>query len=96
PHKMLAALSASAISLSKRFLPGAEDEGGLFKRLGAQTVVAATVRAIQLLGRQFVLGRNIQEAMGEADDARKQQRAQGRPKLADAPSGGRAPQSGDL
>jgi RHH-type proline utilization regulon transcriptional repressor/proline dehydrogenase/delta 1-pyrroline-5-carboxylate dehydrogenase len=74
PHKMLAALSASAISMSKRFLPGAEDEGGLFKRLGAQTVVAATVRAIQLLGRQFVLGRNIGEAMSEADDARKQQR----------------------
>ncbi|MFG6457384.1 L-glutamate gamma-semialdehyde dehydrogenase [Roseateles sp. BYS96W] len=74
PHKMLAALSASAISLSKRFLPGVDDEGGLFKRLGAQTVVAATVRAIQLLGRQFVLGRNIQEAMDEADDARKAQR----------------------
>ncbi|MFG6414455.1 bifunctional proline dehydrogenase/L-glutamate gamma-semialdehyde dehydrogenase PutA [Roseateles sp. DC23W] len=74
PHKMLAALSASAISMSKRFLPGAQDEGGMFKRLGAQTVVAATVRAIQLLGRQFVLGRNIDEAMSEADDARKQQR----------------------
>ncbi|WP_422395502.1 L-glutamate gamma-semialdehyde dehydrogenase [Roseateles hydrophilus] len=73
PHKMLAALSASAIAMSKRFLPGAEDEGGLLKRLGAQTVVAATVRAIQLLGRQFVLGRNIQEAMGEASDARKAQ-----------------------
>ncbi|WP_082532854.1 L-glutamate gamma-semialdehyde dehydrogenase [Pelomonas sp. Root1237] len=74
PHKMLAALSASAISMSKRFLPGADDDGGLFKRLGAQTVVAATVRAIQLLGRQFVLGRNINEAMGEADSARKQQK----------------------
>ncbi|MDR7335680.1 L-glutamate gamma-semialdehyde dehydrogenase [Roseateles asaccharophilus] len=74
PHKMLAALSASAISMSKRFLPGAEDEGGMFKRLGAQTVVAATVRAIQLLGRQFVLGRNIAEAMGEAADARKAQK----------------------
>jgi RHH-type proline utilization regulon transcriptional repressor/proline dehydrogenase/delta 1-pyrroline-5-carboxylate dehydrogenase len=74
PHKMLAALSASAISLSKRFLPGADDEGGLFKRLGAQTVVGATVRAIQLLGRQFVLGRNIGEAMGEADAARKAQK----------------------
>ncbi|MBW8892750.1 MAG: proline dehydrogenase family protein, partial [Burkholderiales bacterium] len=74
PHKMLAALSASAISMSKRFLPGSDDEGGLFKRLGAQTVVAATVRAIQLLGRQFVLGRNIGEAMSEADAARKQQR----------------------
>ena len=46
----------------------------LLQRLGARTVVAATVRAIQLLGRQFVLGRNIQEAMREADDARAQQR----------------------
>ncbi|WP_144007049.1 L-glutamate gamma-semialdehyde dehydrogenase, partial [Pelomonas sp. KK5] len=73
PHKMLASLSASAISLSKKFLPGSEEEGGLFKRLGAQTVVAATVRAIQLLGRQFVLGRNIKEAMDEAASARRVQ-----------------------
>ena len=74
PHQMLATLSASAISLSKKFLPQGEGDTGLFKRLGAQTVVAATVRAIQLLGRQFVLGRSIQEAMGEAASARKQQR----------------------
>ncbi|HEX2009387.1 MAG TPA: L-glutamate gamma-semialdehyde dehydrogenase, partial [Roseateles sp.] len=74
PHRMLAGLAASAISLSKKFLPGAEADSGLIKRLGAQTVVAATVRAIQLLGRQFVLGRSIQEAMGEADGARKVQR----------------------
>jgi RHH-type transcriptional regulator, proline utilization regulon repressor / proline dehydrogenase / delta 1-pyrroline-5-carboxylate dehydrogenase len=74
PHQMLATLSASAISLSKKFLPQSEDDAGLFKRLGAQTVVAATVRAIQLLGRQFVLGRSIQEAMAEAAAARKAQR----------------------
>lgn len=73
PHKMLASLSASAIALSKKFLPDADDAGGLLKRLGAQTVVAATVRAIQLLGRQFVLGRNIREAMGEAEAARRSQ-----------------------
>ena len=73
PHRMLASISASAISLSKKFLPGAESDGGLFMRLGAQTVVAATVRAIQLLGRQFVLGRHINEAMSEAADARKVQ-----------------------
>ncbi|MCX8509725.1 MAG: hypothetical protein ORN49_12765, partial [Rhodobacteraceae bacterium] len=59
PHKMLASLSASAISLSKKFLPDAEGQSGLMTRLGSQTVGAATVRAIQLLGRQFVLGRNI-------------------------------------
>ncbi len=75
PHKMLASLSASAIALSKKFLPdatsAADGESGLFKRLGAQTVVAATVRAVQLLGRQFVLGRSIQEAMDEAAGQRK-------------------------
>ena len=73
PHKMLASISASAITLSKKFLPENDADGGLFKRLGAQTVVAATVRAIQLLGRQFVLGRSIKEAMGEAASARKSQ-----------------------
>ena len=75
PHRMLASLSASAIAMSKRFLPDAEHEAGLLKRLGAQTVVAATVRAIQLLGRQFVLGRHIGEAMGEAETQRRAQSA---------------------
>jgi RHH-type transcriptional regulator, proline utilization regulon repressor / proline dehydrogenase / delta 1-pyrroline-5-carboxylate dehydrogenase len=73
PHRMLASLSASAIALSKRFLPEADGETGLLKRLGAQTVVAATVRAIQLLGRQFVLGRDMAEAMAEADSQRRAQ-----------------------
>jgi RHH-type proline utilization regulon transcriptional repressor/proline dehydrogenase/delta 1-pyrroline-5-carboxylate dehydrogenase len=73
PHKLLAQLSASAISLSKKFLPDSENPPGLLQRLGSRTVVAATVRAIQLLGRQFVLGRTITEAMGEADAARKLQ-----------------------
>jgi len=72
PHRMLAGLSASAIALSKKFLPGADGEGGLLSRLGSKTVVAATVRAIQLLGRQFVLGRTIAEAMQEAQDQRKE------------------------
>ncbi len=66
PHRLFANLSASAISLSKRFLPDDESPPGLMQRLGAKTVVAATVRAIQLLGRQFVLGRSIDEAMEEA------------------------------
>src|SRR5437763_12033040 len=71
PHKMLASLSASAIALSKKFLPESDGQAGLLKRLGAQTVVAATVRAIQLLGRQFVLGRSIREATEEAAAARR-------------------------
>ncbi len=75
PHRLFASLSASAITLSKRFLPGdGNGESGLFKRLGAQTVVAATVRALQLLGRQFVLGRSIKEALAEAASARKAQK----------------------
>ena len=71
PHRMLASLSASAIALSKRFLPEGEHPPGLLQRLGAKTVVAATVRALQLLGRQFVLGRTIDEAMNEAAGQRK-------------------------
>ena len=77
PHKMLAQISASAIALSKRFLPEtnnpSEHPPGLLQRLGSRTVVAATVRAIQLLGRQFVLGRTIGEALGEAAAQRKAQ-----------------------
>jgi RHH-type proline utilization regulon transcriptional repressor/proline dehydrogenase/delta 1-pyrroline-5-carboxylate dehydrogenase len=70
---LLAGLSATAIALSKKFLPEGDEEPGLLKRLGARTVVAATVRAIQLLGRQFVLGRTIAEAMGEAAAQRREQ-----------------------
>jgi RHH-type transcriptional regulator, proline utilization regulon repressor / proline dehydrogenase / delta 1-pyrroline-5-carboxylate dehydrogenase len=70
---VLASLSTTAIALSKKFLPEAEEEPGLLKRLGARTVVAATVRAIQLLGREFVLGRTIDEAMGEAASQRREQ-----------------------
>jgi RHH-type proline utilization regulon transcriptional repressor/proline dehydrogenase/delta 1-pyrroline-5-carboxylate dehydrogenase len=77
PHKLLAGLSASAIGLAKRFLPsdgaGQGGQPSLIDRLGAQTVVAATVRAIGLLGRQFVLGRHIAEALGEAGNQRRGQ-----------------------
>jgi RHH-type proline utilization regulon transcriptional repressor/proline dehydrogenase/delta 1-pyrroline-5-carboxylate dehydrogenase len=66
PHRLLATLSSSAIVLAKRWLPGAGEPPGLLERLGSRTVVAATVRAIQLLGRQFVLGRDIDEALHEA------------------------------
>lgn len=70
----LTRLSASAIALSKRFLPSEEGQGihtpGLMARLGARGVVAATLRAVQLLGRQFVLGQTIREAMAEARSAR--------------------------
>lgn len=71
PHRRLAGLAASAIDWSKRFLPSGEEPPGLLRRLGAQGVVAATVRAIQLLGRQFVLGQSIAEALGEARGQRR-------------------------
>ena len=66
-------LSASAIGLSKKFLPEA-GESGLMGKLGARSVVAATLRAVQLLGRQFVLGQTIGDAMNEANAARKKTR----------------------
>ena len=80
--KAMARLSSSAIALSKKFLPqvvpddadDADDRGdagsGLFSKLGARTVNAAMVRAVQLLGRQFVLGQTIGEAMSKADKTR--------------------------
>jgi RHH-type transcriptional regulator, proline utilization regulon repressor / proline dehydrogenase / delta 1-pyrroline-5-carboxylate dehydrogenase len=85
--KTLARLSSAAIALSKHFLPGAAEseptqgaadgtaraasDTGLLGKLGARSVVAATLRAVQLLGRQFVLGQTIGDAMSEADSARK-------------------------
>lgn len=72
---LVARLSGSAMALSKYFLPHPADaaavEQGLLGRLGARTVVAATLRAVQLLGRQFVLGQTIAAAMGEARAARR-------------------------
>ncbi len=74
----LARLSSAAIAMSKHLLPGdaASNAGahpGVMARLGSRTVVAATLRAVQLLGRQFVLGQTIREAMQEADSARRKQ-----------------------
>jgi RHH-type proline utilization regulon transcriptional repressor/proline dehydrogenase/delta 1-pyrroline-5-carboxylate dehydrogenase len=70
-HPMIANLSSNVIALSRRLLPDGEAPDGLLQRLGAQTVVAATARAVQLLGRQFVLGRDITEALVEARRARR-------------------------
>jgi RHH-type transcriptional regulator, proline utilization regulon repressor / proline dehydrogenase / delta 1-pyrroline-5-carboxylate dehydrogenase len=69
--KVMARLSSTAIAMSKHFLPGASEGSGIMGKLGAKTVVAATLRAVQLLGRQFVLGQTMQEAVKEADIARK-------------------------
>jgi len=69
----LARLSSSAIAMSKKFLPESSGQQGLMSKMGARTVVAATLRAVQLLGRQFVLGQTIEEGMKEAASARKRQ-----------------------
>ncbi len=69
--KALARLSSSAIGLSKKFLPSPDAQGGTLGKLGARAVVAATLRAVQLLGKQFVLGQTIADAMDEATSAKK-------------------------
>ncbi len=71
----LTRLSSAAIALSKKFLPDSStsktESPNLMTKLGAKTVVAATLRAVQLLGHQFVLGQTIGEAMKVADSTRK-------------------------
>ncbi|MBP6851646.1 MAG: proline dehydrogenase family protein, partial [Rhodoferax sp.] len=69
--KTLARLSSTAIAMSKKFLPDSDAPSGMFAKLGARSVVAATLRAVQLLGRQFVLGQTITEAMQEAAAAQR-------------------------
>jgi RHH-type proline utilization regulon transcriptional repressor/proline dehydrogenase/delta 1-pyrroline-5-carboxylate dehydrogenase len=71
----LSRLSSAAIAMSKKFLPEGDHPPGLMAKLGARTVVAATLRAVQLLGRQFVLGQTIAEAMDEARSAHRKQDA---------------------
>ncbi|MFM2054339.1 MAG: hypothetical protein RL456_2376, partial [Pseudomonadota bacterium] len=75
-HALMSHLAAQAIELSKKMLPehGDAGGGGLLQRLGARTVVAATVRAIQLLGRQFVLGQDIGEALDRAASSHREHR----------------------
>ncbi|MDB5940564.1 MAG: putA [Ramlibacter sp.] len=79
PDSALARLSQAAIAMSKKLLPtssardGESEHPGPLSRLGAKTVVAATLRAVQLLGRQFVLGQDIAEGLKEAGDARRKQ-----------------------
>ncbi len=72
-HPLWAGLSDRMIGLAKTLLPADAAGAGMFKRLGARTVVAAVRRALQLLGRQFVLGRSIEEALAEAGRARRRQ-----------------------
>ena len=69
-----ARLSAAAMQLSKRMLPeDADGPSGLFTRLGSKAVVTASLRAMQLLGKQFVLGQTIADAQVQAKAQAKEQ-----------------------
>jgi len=72
----LVRLFGTTIALVKHVLPNdtsADSVPGLLGRLGARAVVAATLRALQLLGHQFVLGQTLPQALHEADAARRRQ-----------------------
>ncbi len=68
---VMARLSNSVIALSKKTLPDAGHPPGLLGKLGAKTVVAGTLRAVQLLAKQFVLGQTIEEALAESKAQRR-------------------------
>ncbi len=68
--RLLVGLSSTVIGLSRRFLPQGDGEQGLLGRLGAQVVVSAALRAVQLLGSQFVMGESIEAALGRAKKSR--------------------------
>ncbi|MBN9370770.1 MAG: L-glutamate gamma-semialdehyde dehydrogenase [Hydrogenophaga sp.] len=69
----MARLSSAAIALSKRCLSAEGEAPGLVARVGARSVVAATLRAVQLLGRQFVLGEGIEDALRRAEAGQRAQ-----------------------
>ncbi|MGH6648578.1 bifunctional proline dehydrogenase/L-glutamate gamma-semialdehyde dehydrogenase PutA [Aquabacterium sp.] len=68
-HPWLSGASARVLDLAHQLLPASDAKGttpSLVQRLGGPTVVSATARALQLLGRQFVLGQTMDEALGQA------------------------------
>ncbi|MGZ5122551.1 MAG: L-glutamate gamma-semialdehyde dehydrogenase [Burkholderiales bacterium] len=72
----IAAVSARALALAKSLLPESDGSSpGLVRRLGSEAVVAIAMRAVQLLGRQFVLGEDIRAAMARAEEWRKRNEA---------------------
>jgi RHH-type transcriptional regulator, proline utilization regulon repressor / proline dehydrogenase / delta 1-pyrroline-5-carboxylate dehydrogenase len=68
----LSRVSNQAIVLSKKMLGPTGAPSGFFASAGAKAVVAATVRAVQLMGSQFVMGETLDEALA---DARRQRKA---------------------
>lgn len=71
-NSWLTRLSNQAITLSKKMLGPTGAPSGFFFTAGAKVVVAATVRAVQLMGSQFVMGETLDEALA---DARRQRNA---------------------
>ncbi len=65
----LSRLSSAAIALSKHFLPQPGQSPGIVANLGANMVVRASLHAVQLLGRQFVLGQTIADAQRVAQQS---------------------------
>ena len=59
----LAGLSSTALNLARKLLTGNDH---LLNRLGARAIVAAALRAVQLMGRQFVLGEDMHAALARA------------------------------
>ncbi|WAJ30030.1 bifunctional proline dehydrogenase/L-glutamate gamma-semialdehyde dehydrogenase PutA [Antarcticirhabdus aurantiaca] len=74
-ERMLTAASAWALGVSARIIrPGETPEGvlsGLVKRVGAPAVRHATRQAMRFLGRHFVLGETIEDALDRAKAAEK-------------------------
>ena len=60
---LLSQLMARAGALAHHLLPANAESHGLLAQLGARTVAAITLRAVQLLGQQFVLGQSLDEAL---------------------------------
>ncbi len=63
----LSRLSAAALSLSQKLL---SSNDSMVTRLGGRAVVAAALRAVQLLGRQFVFGDDMHAALSRAQTLR--------------------------
>ncbi|MDE2594621.1 MAG: bifunctional proline dehydrogenase/L-glutamate gamma-semialdehyde dehydrogenase PutA [Burkholderiales bacterium] len=65
-HPLMEGLSAKLLHVAAQVMQG--DEASFLQRLSQRTVVSATLRALQLLGQQFVLGQSIEEAINQAQD----------------------------
>ena len=73
---LLSQLMARAGALAHHLLPANAESHGLLAQLGARTVAAITLRAVQLLGQQFVLGQSLDEALRQAQSEQHLKRPQ--------------------